>query len=177
VALIRTDVSEDRIASIFRVNECEQAQKIIIIIIAYCPLIRQEPHRKQWAQKFYCCMCIRCSGNVFTEPLPSNDRRDSHADWWEGFIKYTVEMNTGAMIYIPNFIQIASVIQRLIVGGVLYSYYSDRISPLLFFGRKENRLKMSCLCTVLQVDSKGFWRWCITLRITGLSDFVRHPVF
>jgi hypothetical protein len=26
VALIRTDVSEDRIASIFRVNECEQIQ-------------------------------------------------------------------------------------------------------------------------------------------------------
>jgi hypothetical protein len=26
VALIRTDVSEDRIASIFGVNECEQAQ-------------------------------------------------------------------------------------------------------------------------------------------------------
>jgi hypothetical protein len=26
VALIRTDVSEDRIASIFRVNECEQVQ-------------------------------------------------------------------------------------------------------------------------------------------------------
>jgi hypothetical protein len=26
VALIRTDVSEDRIASIFRVNECEQSE-------------------------------------------------------------------------------------------------------------------------------------------------------
>jgi hypothetical protein len=30
VALIRTDVSEDRIASIFRVNECEQAQSEIV---------------------------------------------------------------------------------------------------------------------------------------------------
>jgi hypothetical protein len=30
VALIRTDVSEDRIASIFRVNECEQVQSEII---------------------------------------------------------------------------------------------------------------------------------------------------
>jgi hypothetical protein len=29
VALIRTDVSEDRIASIFRVNECEQIQSEI----------------------------------------------------------------------------------------------------------------------------------------------------
>jgi hypothetical protein len=30
VALIRTDVSEDRIASIFRVNECEQAQSEVV---------------------------------------------------------------------------------------------------------------------------------------------------
>jgi hypothetical protein len=30
VALIRTDVSEDRIVSIFRVNECEQAQSEIV---------------------------------------------------------------------------------------------------------------------------------------------------
>jgi hypothetical protein len=30
VALIRTDVSEDRIASIFRVNVCEQVQSEIV---------------------------------------------------------------------------------------------------------------------------------------------------
>jgi hypothetical protein len=30
VALIRTNVSEDRIASIFRVNECEQVQSEIV---------------------------------------------------------------------------------------------------------------------------------------------------
>jgi hypothetical protein len=30
VALIRTDVSEDRIASIFTVNECEQVQSEIV---------------------------------------------------------------------------------------------------------------------------------------------------
>jgi hypothetical protein len=30
VALIRTDVSEDRMASIFRVNECEQVQSEIV---------------------------------------------------------------------------------------------------------------------------------------------------
>jgi hypothetical protein len=30
VALIKTDVSEDRIASIFRVNECEQVQSEIL---------------------------------------------------------------------------------------------------------------------------------------------------
>jgi hypothetical protein len=27
------------------------------------------------------------------------------------------------------------------------------------------------------VDSKGFWRWCVTLRVTGFSDFVHRSVF
>jgi hypothetical protein len=28
-----------------------------------------------------------------------------------------------------------------------------------------------------QVDSKGFWRWCITIRITGYLDFFHRPVY
>jgi hypothetical protein len=32
-------------------------------------------------------------------------------------MKYTVEMRSGAMIYIPSFIKIGSGIQKLIVGG------------------------------------------------------------
>jgi hypothetical protein len=32
----------------------------------------------------------------------------------EGFIKYTVEMVSGAMIYIPSFIKISSSVQKLI---------------------------------------------------------------
>jgi hypothetical protein len=28
-----------------------------------------------------------------------------------------------------------------------------------------------------KVDCKWFWRWCITLRITGYLDFVYRPVF
>jgi hypothetical protein len=52
-------------------------------------LIRHEPHSKRRAQQFfYCCVCIRYRGDVsteplscndsgiFTEPLPSNNRRD-----------------------------------------------------------------------------------------------------
>jgi hypothetical protein len=36
-------------------------------------LIGHGPHRKHRVQQFfYCCVCIRCRGNVFTEPLPSN---------------------------------------------------------------------------------------------------------
>jgi hypothetical protein len=38
-------------------------------------LIRHGPHWKRRVQQFfYCCVCIRYSDNVFTEPLPSNDR-------------------------------------------------------------------------------------------------------
>jgi predicted phosphatase len=52
-------------------------------LIAYFPFIWHGRHRKRHVQKlFYFCVCIRCSGNVFTEPLPTNDReihiRDRH---------------------------------------------------------------------------------------------------
>jgi hypothetical protein len=43
-------------------------------LIACFPLIRHGPQRKRRAQQlFYCYVRIRCCGNVFTEPLPSND--------------------------------------------------------------------------------------------------------
>jgi hypothetical protein len=31
--------------------------------------------RMERVQQFYVCACIRCRGDVFTEPLPSNDKR------------------------------------------------------------------------------------------------------
>jgi hypothetical protein len=31
-----------------------------------------------------------CHGNVFTDSLPISDRRDTHTDWWKGFMKYEV---------------------------------------------------------------------------------------
>jgi hypothetical protein len=43
-------------------------------LIAYFPCIRHGQHTKRRIQQFfYCCVCIRCCANVFTEPLPSND--------------------------------------------------------------------------------------------------------
>jgi hypothetical protein len=49
--------------------------------------------------------------------LPSNDKGiHIQTDWWEGFIKYAVEMGSGAMIYIPSFKKIVSAIQKL-TGG------------------------------------------------------------
>jgi hypothetical protein len=36
-------------------------------------LIQHGPHRKHRVQQFfYCCLCIRCSGTLLTEPLSSN---------------------------------------------------------------------------------------------------------
>jgi hypothetical protein len=43
-------------------------------LIAYFPRYETGPHRKRLVQQLYCCVCIRSSVNVFTEPLPSNDR-------------------------------------------------------------------------------------------------------
>jgi hypothetical protein len=43
-------------------------------LVAYSPLIRHGPHRKRRVQQFfYCCVPVRCRGNNFNEPLPSND--------------------------------------------------------------------------------------------------------
>jgi hypothetical protein len=42
-------------------------------------------------------------GNVFMEPLPSNDSRGCtcrHTDWWEEFMKSAIEMGSGEVIYI-----------------------------------------------------------------------------
>jgi hypothetical protein len=72
-------------------------------------------------------MCIRRRGNVFTELLPSNDRGihiHTHG------LKYAVEMGSGAMIYIPSFIQIGSDIQKLIGEGGGSTQEGDRISVL-----------------------------------------------
>jgi hypothetical protein len=81
-------------------------------LITYFTLIRHGPHRKRFLQQFFHSVCIRCRCNVFTKPLPSNDKGDT--DKWEGFMKYAVEMGSGAIIYIPSFIKISSIIRRLI---------------------------------------------------------------
>jgi hypothetical protein len=53
-------------------------------------------------------MCIPHRGHVSTEPLPRNDR---------GIHIQTIEMGSGAMIYVPSFIKIGSGIQKLMGGG------------------------------------------------------------
>jgi hypothetical protein len=41
-------------------------------------------------------------------------------------MKYAVEMGSGAMIYIPSFINIVSAIQKLL-GGYAYRQYGDLV--------------------------------------------------
>jgi hypothetical protein len=36
----------------------------------------------------------------------------------EGFMKYAVEMGSGAMMYTPSFMKFVSTIQKLIGGGI-----------------------------------------------------------
>jgi hypothetical protein len=59
----------------------------------------------------------------------------------EGFMKYAIEMSSGAMIYIPSFIKIDSSIQKL-MGWDLQTrrQHDDLIGIFLFFKNKKNRL-------------------------------------
>jgi hypothetical protein len=59
----------------------------------------------------------------------------------EEFLKYAIEMGSGAMIYLPRFIKIGSAIQKLI-GGCKQTHrqHGDRIS-LFPFLQNNNRPK------------------------------------
>jgi hypothetical protein len=58
-------------------------------------------------------------------------------------MKYTVEMGSGAMIYVPSFIKVGSAIQKLIAGDThTDTQKGDQISLLLFFQNKESWLKI-----------------------------------
>jgi hypothetical protein len=48
-------------------------------------------------------------------------------------MKYTVEMGSSAMIYIPSFIKTGSAIQKL--RGGIHKQHGDSISLILFFSK------------------------------------------
>jgi hypothetical protein len=91
------------------------------------PFIKHEPHRKWSVQKFLyyrvyslprerVCRAVaqhRMVGytlqNCCLAIIRGIQRR---TDWWEGFLKYAVEMGSVAMIYISSFIKIGSGIQK-----------------------------------------------------------------
>jgi hypothetical protein len=57
-------------------------------------------------------------------------------------MKYAVGMGSGAMIYVPGFINIGSAILKLIGGGETqtHRHHGDRISLFLFFQNRDSRL-------------------------------------
>jgi hypothetical protein len=68
-----------------------------------------------------------------------------HTDSWEGFKKYAVEMDSGAVLYIPSFIKIGSGIKKLSGDTETHKCHGDLISLLyFFFQNKESTLKIGC---------------------------------
>jgi hypothetical protein len=59
---------------------------------------------------------VYCRWNLYTEPLPINERRDEHRDTQTDgrrFMKYGVETGSVVMTYIPSFIKVGSGIRKL----------------------------------------------------------------
>jgi hypothetical protein len=100
--------------------ECNQNRnkKFWEELFSYFPLIRYGPHIKRRIQiLFYCCVRVRCRNNVFTEPLPRNDRRiqiQTHR-LMEGI--YEVRLCSVVVIYMPRFIKIGSCNLKFMGGG------------------------------------------------------------
>jgi hypothetical protein len=60
-------------------------------------------------------------GIHFTEPLPSNDRRNTHTDTQTdvgGFMKYADEIDSGVMICIPSSVKTGPCILKLMGGRI-----------------------------------------------------------
>lgn len=62
-----------------------------------------------------------------------------HTQTWEGFVNYSVETDTGAMMYIPCFIKTRSEIQKL-MGEVRWGGFTETQTawrqnkpPFIFF--------------------------------------------
>jgi hypothetical protein len=55
-------------------------QEVLGRIVVYFPLIQHAPHRKRRLHQFFVAAGTMKGGIHFTEPLPSNDRRDTQTD-------------------------------------------------------------------------------------------------
>jgi hypothetical protein len=56
-------------------------------------------------------------------------------------------------------------------------FFMQSSSPPFVLHALHNGLNDTTIEEVLMVDCKQFWRWCITLWITRVLDFVHRPVF
>jgi hypothetical protein len=88
--------------------------------------------------------------------------------------------------------QIIVLCRRVIATDNTANYLTAFLSTLQLFTVWPTFINqiLQCTCTILmvllntwdlklliQLESKGFWRWWITLGITGFLDFAHHPVF
>jgi hypothetical protein len=79
-----------------------------------------------------------------------------YADQWEGFMKYTVEMGTGTMTYIPSFTKIHSGIQKLMGGGTQrHQTASCSHKPNLIFFSQNKESKLIKLCIWYLQENNG----------------------
>jgi hypothetical protein len=92
-------------------------------LIAYIPLIRHRPDRKEASNNASLSLPNRCLATI--GGIHIQTQTDAR-----GFMKYAAEMGSGAMICTPSFIRIGSGIQKLI-GGIhrqTHAQQGDRIS-------------------------------------------------
>jgi hypothetical protein len=83
-------------------------------------------------------------------------------DWWEIFMKWAVEIGSGAMIYVPSFIKIRSGINFVIRGLHRHRLRGDHISLLYFFGNKVGKKfgPIGCLyCITVKLILSRVWVW------------------
>jgi hypothetical protein len=67
---LRLNGVQHNVVTLLPWSKFSQKKKSREELTTYFPLIQHGPHRKRRVQQFfYCCLCIHCHGNIFTEPL------------------------------------------------------------------------------------------------------------
>lgn len=103
--------------------------------VVYFLSTRHGLHRIRRTQQFFClCVCIRCNENVFTKPIPNNNR---------GMHLQTDRQNNGRHFWStpwyrpPGFLKTSAGSQNLIRGK---HRHIDRMQ-IIFFQNKESKVK------------------------------------
>jgi hypothetical protein len=105
-------------------------------LFTYFPLVRHAPHKNDAFNNYSIGACVFVAA---VTSLPSRCLAtvgDTHTDWWEGFMTYAVEMDSGAMAYIQSFIKTSSDILKLIWRGeVHWRTVWSSYKPTFFFSK------------------------------------------
>jgi hypothetical protein len=150
VRWVSTDVSEELIASIFRVEEDYTASYPRRWYSSKLPL-----WKPQILQFFYCCVCIRYRGNLSTELLPNNYR---------GMFTEQLPSNDKRMFTEPLPINDRGDTQtHTHTQTAMWSH-----KPTLSFQNKESRLKIYTFPTGWQALAMGK-RFFLSTLITAIA--------